>query len=158
MRQNKKDIALEIFRFLLVGGFATICDYVVFYLFNIVFLKNINQFANIFISESFGFLTGLFVNWFLQKFVFKYITKEQTKDAKVFTKFFILSLLGFSISQLGMFLCGKYLVGKLIINFIIEFDFWKLFMKCLMTGIVLIINYIGRKLFVFKEIKKEDLN
>lgn len=156
MKQNKKEIFKEIIRFLLVGGFATICDYIVFYLFNIVFLKDINVTANIFISESFGFLTGLFVNWFLQRFVFKYVTEAQTKSARVFTKFFILSLLGFGISQLGMYLAGKYLVGKLIINFIVEFDFWKLFMKCLMTAIVLVLNYIGRKLFVFNDVKKED--
>ena len=40
-----------------------------------------------------------------------------------------------------------------------KFSFWKLFFKCLMTLIVLIINYFGRKYLVFKVYthKKEEI-
>ncbi|MBQ3253681.1 MAG: GtrA family protein [Acholeplasmatales bacterium] len=155
MNQSKKDILKEIIRFLIVGGFATICDYIVFYLFNLVILNDLNPDINITISTTLGFITGLLVNWFLQKFVYRYITDNQTKSKSVFIKFVVLSLVGLGITQLGMFIGEKTIFNKLYLDIIITFDFWKIFMKCTLTCIVLVINYIGRKIFVFKINNKE---
>ncbi len=155
MKQNKKDIIKEIIRFLIVGGIATICDYAVFYLFNLVILKSINSTLNIVLSTAFGFTTGLLVNWFLQKFVYRYITEKQTKSKIVFLKFVVVSLIGLGMTELVMVL-AKPTFDTLTIHFIIDFQFWKLFFKVLMTGIVLIFNYLARKFFVFKN-KKSDL-
>ena len=41
MKQSKKDIFFEIIRFLIVGGIATIVDYIVFYVCNLLIFKNI---------------------------------------------------------------------------------------------------------------------
>lgn len=156
MKQNKKEILAEITRFLIVGGIATLCDYLVFYLLNLVVLPNINAEAlykdggaNIAISTALGFTTGLFVNWFLQQFVFKYLTDKETKSKIVFLKFTILSLFGLGLTELVMLL-AKPLFSTLTLHIIIDFQFWKLFFKVLMTLIVLIINYLGRKFIVFK--------
>ena len=163
MNQSKKDILKEIIRFLIVGGIATLCDYAIFYLFNLLLLPKINAEAlnkdaglNIFIATALGFTTGLLVNWFLQKFVYRYITEKQTKSKVVFLKFVILSLIGLGLTELGMLLASP-LFGKVTWHIIVDFDFWKLFFKVLMTIIVLIMNYIGRKLFVFN-VKKDELN
>ncbi|MBQ9448907.1 MAG: GtrA family protein [Acholeplasmatales bacterium] len=161
MNQSKKDIFKEIIRFLIVGGIATLCDYAIFYLFNLLLLPKINPEVlgkdaglNIFISTALGFTTGLLVNWFLQKFVYRYITEKQTKSKIVFLKFVILSLVGFGLTELGMLLASP-LFGKVTWHIIVDFDFWKLFFKVLMTIIVLIMNYIGRKIFVFN-VKPEE--
>lgn len=161
--QTKKDIFKEIIRFLIVGGIATLCDYAIFYLLNIFLLPKINSTVlakneglNIFISTALGFGVGLLVNWFLQKFVYRYITDKQTKSKLVFLKFTILALFGLGLTELVMLL-AKPTFGTVTWHIIIDFDFWKLFFKVLMTLIVLIINYIGRKLFVFK-MKKEASN
>ena len=111
---------------------------------------------NIFISTALGFGVGLLVNWFLQKFVYRYITDKQTKSKVVFLKFVILALFGLGLTELVMLL-AKPTFGTVTWHIVIDFDFWKLFFKVLMTIIVLIINYIGRKLFVFK-IKNEAPN
>ena len=151
MNQNKKEIINEIIRFLIVGGIATIADYIIFYLFNLLILKEINISTNLVVSTFLGFSTGLLVNWFLQSKVFKYITNEEMKSKIVFLKFVVISLIGLGITELGILL-AKPLYGTFDFNVldIFSFDFWKLFMKCLMTGIVLVWNYLGRKLFVFK--------
>ncbi|UKI50914.1 MAG: hypothetical protein L6U99_06160 [Clostridium sp.] len=45
-------------------------------------------------------------------------------------------------------LISRPIYSKLIIDVLglFKFDFWKLFMKCLMTLIVLVWNYFGRKI------------
>lgn len=155
MKQSKKEILLEILRFLIVGGIATICDYAVFYTLNIVAFNRSKDFWPIFCATASGFIVGLLVNWFLQKFVFKYIDESQTKSKKVFIKFVVLSLIGLGITELGIELASP-LYDTVTWHIFIDFDFWKLFFKCLMTGIVLIINYIGRKIFVFKVDNKTE--
>ena len=159
MKQSKKDIFLEIIRFLLVGGLATIIDYIVFYVFKLVILKNISENPKLIISTLLGFLAGLFTNWFLQKFVYKNVTDSDMKSKKVFIKFVILSFFGLFVTEIGILL-AKPLYNKLMLSVfgLFTFDFYQLFFKCLMTVIVLIINYLGRKFLVFNNnSKKEDL-
>lgn len=155
--QSKKEIFFEIIRFLIVGLIATLVDYIIFYTCNLVVFKNLNERLNIVLSTAFSFLAGLLTNWFLQKFVFKYITKEEQKSKVVFLKFFLLALFGLFITEMIM-LVSRPIHNDLSLSiFNIKFMFWKLFFKCLATGIVLIINYLGRKFFVFKR-KKESLH
>lgn len=156
--QNKKDLLKEILRFLIVGGFATLCDYAAYFLFKKIILVAINPSVNTYISTTIGFLVGLLVNWVLQKFVFRYITENQTKSPKVFFKFFLLSLVGLLITQFGMMLGNRFWFDKLYVTIFVKFDFWEIFTKCALTGLVLVINYIGRKLYVFKDTTKEINN
>lgn len=150
MKQTKKELFGEVLRFLVIGGIATLGDYAIFYLFNLVILKEINLNINLISSTVAGFITGLFINWFFQSFVYRYLQKEQINSKKVFLKFVVLSVVGLIITEVGILL-GKPLYGTLNLTIIgITFDFWKLFMKCLLTGIVLVINYLGRKLLVFR--------
>ena len=162
MKQSKKDIFFEIIRFLIVGGIATIVDYIVFYVCNLLIFKNIEENANYIISTALGFTAGLITNWVLQKFVYRYLKDNVLKNKKIFLKFVILSLIGLGITEVGILL-AKPLYDDVIINiFGKDVSVWKFVMKCNMTIIVLIINYIGRKFFVFrheeKEIVNEDIN
>ena len=156
MKQNKKELFKEIIRFLIVGGIATLGDYIIFYLCNLLIFKSLNESLNLTLSTALGFITGLLINWFLQSFVFKYVGKDQTRSKLVFLKFVLISVIGLGITELGM-LISRPIYSKLIIDVfgLFKFDFWKLFMKCLMTLIVLVWNYFGRKLFVFKQ--KEEV-
>lgn len=146
--ENQKVFNLkEFLRFLLVGGGATIVDYGIFYLFKLVILKNLDISLNLFISTFLGFTAGLIINWlFSAKFVYHYEKKTTNKQ---FIVYVILCVAGLALTELGILL-GKPLYGTLMLKFIFEFDFWQLFFKCLMTVIVLIMNYFGRKYLVFK--------
>ena len=149
-KQSKKQIFYEILRFLLIGGFATIVDYLVFYFFNLFALKEINSHLNLTISTALGFIAGLIINWlFSARFVYHYGKKTTNKQ---FIIYLLICLFGLLVTELGMFL-ASVTFDKLYLTFIVRFDFYKLFFKCLMTLIVLIINYLGRKFLVFNDKK-----
>jgi putative flippase GtrA len=152
MKQTKKELIWEMIRFLIVGGIATLVDYAVFYLCNLVLFKPIDTNVNLVLSTALGFTFGLLTNWFLQKFVYRYITKDQQRSKLVFLKFVVLSLIGFGITWVGMQLSTP-LHDDVLIDFLflhnIQLIFW--IFKVVLTIIVLIINYVGRKLFVFNQ-------
>ena len=66
--QNKKETFFEVFRFLVVGGLATLVDFIVFYLFNLVILKSLNEKINMVMSTTLGFTAGLFTNCLIFKY------------------------------------------------------------------------------------------
>ena len=152
-KNNKKLLLAEIGRFLLVGGIATIVDYVLFYLFNLVVLKSLNSNLNLVISTFIGFTAGLIVNWvFSATFVYRY-NKKTTK--RQFLLYLLLCLAGLGLTELGMILASPT-YDKLYLDIIVKFDFWKLFFKCFMTVVVLVLNYLGRKFLIFKKDKVNE--
>ena len=152
-KNNKKQLLAEIGRFLLVGGIATIVDYVLFYLFNLVVLKSLNGSLNLVISTFIGFTAGLIVNWvFSATFVYRY-NKMTTK--RQFLLYLLLCLAGLGLTELGMILASPT-YDKLYLDIIVKFDFWKLFFKCFMTVVVLVLNYLGRKFLIFKKDKVNE--
>ncbi len=155
IKQTKKELFWEVFRFLLVGGLATVVDYLVSTLFYSVLLppERIGQTWALIISTALGFGVGLIINWFLSLlFVFKAIRdKKQASSKKSFLIYLLICVIGLAISILGM------QIVKILPAFTLfgVTDFlgspWKWWMmKCMMTLIVLVWNYLGRKLFVFK--------
>ena len=160
MKQNKKELSLEILRFLIVGGLATLVDYLVTWVFKNYICQNLEVNLAVFIYTAAGFTAGLFTNWFLQKFVYRYITKDQQRSMFVFFKFVVLSLIGFGITWLGMRL-SEPIHAKVLFDFwfLHDIQLWFWVFKVVLTIIVLIMNYIGRKLFVFNQKKnKENLD
>ncbi len=158
-KQTKKQLFWEIFRFLLVGGTATVVDYAVFYLFRQWLLPrdllawggwNVCSLA---IATAFGFCVGLVVNWLLSvTFVFRAVKdKEQARSKKSFLIFTVIGLIGLGLTELGVLLLVHIfpeitLFG--VTKFLLPWDEW--LAKVIMTCIVLVFNYVGRKIFVFK--------
>ena len=66
-KQTKKQLFWEIFRYLLVGGIATIFDYAAWYVFFTWLLPAsiIGKTWSTLIAVAMGFLVGLLVNWVL---------------------------------------------------------------------------------------------
>lgn len=147
-KQSKKQLIGEIFRFLLIGGFATIVDYVVFYLSTYLLFKGLDKETNKLISTFLGFIAGLIINWiFSARFVYRYEKKTTNKQLLIYIAICVAGLL---ITELGIFLAMP-LYETYYVTIIVKFDFWQLFFKCLMTVIVLILNYLGRKFLIFKK-------
>ena len=155
MKQTKKQLLLEIVRFLLVGGLATLVDYIVANLFYAWLLPPalIGEGWSLAISTALGFGVGLFVNWALSVlFVFRAVKDEKkARSGKSFALFTVIGLVGLGISLSGMQLVPVLPSFALFGTekfFGAEWKWW--LMKVVMTCSVLVWNYIGRKLFIFK--------
>ena len=155
MEQTKKQLFWEIFRYLLVGGIATVFDYAAWYIFFTWILPSslVGEVIAVIVSTAMGFLVGLLVNWILsQTFVFKQVKdKEKAKSGKSFLIFAIVGVIGLAITEVGMLL-APILPSFSIFGFSAflghEWKWW--ITKVAMTCIVLVWNYVGRKVLIFK--------
>lgn len=126
----KNNLVKQIFRFLIVGGTAFIIDYCLLYVlteyFNIYYL----------ISSVISFVVSLIYNYILSvKWVFDVKKKQTIVDVIIFV---VLSVVGLGINQLIMYLGVD------------KFDFHYMVVKLLATAIVMVWNYITRKIFIEK--------
>ena len=109
--------------------------------------------ANIFgvhylISKFLGFVVSAVINYILSiKFVFT--QKKEMDKSKEFTVFLILSAIGLVINEVVMYLCidviydnSNSLKSVLTREFIISLS------SILATGVVMVYNFISRKLFL----------
>lgn len=154
--QTKKQLFFEIFRFLIVGGTATLVDYAISYLFYKWLLPPplIGDGWSLFISTALGFCVGLVINWLLSvTFVFRQVSdKKASKSGKSFVIFTVIGVVGLGITELGMHFGVKILPEIILFGsatvFGVEWAWW--ICKVVMTCLVLIWNYCGRKIFIFK--------
>lgn len=142
----------EILRFLLVGGLATIIDYIVFELsYNLIFIT-LDEMINLALSTALGFLFGNIFNYiFSIIFVFKGAKEnKKTQTIGAFLLFTLIGVIGLGI-KIGCQTGGTYLMN-LIYNPSSNFGIW--FKRALVYGvatlIVLVWNYTCRKLLIFK--------
>lgn len=159
IQQTKKQLILEILRFLIVGGTATLVDYFVFWIFDGVLFPLISTAAwwttvSLIVATALGFCVGLVVNWLLSvRFVFKQVkNKEEASSKKSFALFTIIGVIGLAITEVGILLLVAILPGFSLFGTteLLGTTWAKWLAKIVMTCIVLVWNYIGRKLFIFK--------
>ena len=126
-----KKLLKQIFKFCVVGGTAFIIDYGLLYILTEMF--NINYL----ISGAISFVVSLIYNYILSiKWVFNVGHKQTVKDITLFS---ILSTIGLGINELIMYV-GSDKIG---INYLI--------VKIIATAIVMIYNFITRKIFIEKK-------
>lgn len=142
--QKNKKLILEFLRYVIVGGISAVVDMavnngLVFYVFGGE-TKNMGAVA---ISVTAGFIVGLAVNFILSN-IFVFNAEEQKEKGKTAGAFFIYAAVG----VIGYILTAVLtLLGTLVIG---EEGIWYIILTVGVKGIVLIWNYIGRKIFVYK--------
>ena len=159
--ENKYPKLYEIFKFLVVGGCATIIDMLTMALilyiskpsiYNHNFINTIIGDANpnkivTVIATGTGFIFGLLFNYiFSILIVFNKTNTNFAKTKKGFLIFSLLSLVGFTIHTIGMAIG----YGLLKIN--------EWLVKIFLTFVVLIFNYISRKKIIFNKQKEGNSN
>lgn len=125
-----KKIIDQLFKFGIVGVIAFIIDYSLLYI--------LTEYFNVFylFSSIVSFIVSLLFNYIASiKWVFDVNKKQGLKEISTFV---ILSVIGLGINQLGLYL----MVEKIAIHYMIS--------KIVTTIIVMIWNFITRKIFIEK--------
>lgn len=144
MKPEIKKTLLEFLRYAVVGGISAVVDMAANYLMLYKILgSDKNDKGMVAIAVAVGFVVGLAVNFLLSNiFVFK--SDEQKAKGKTFAAFMIytaVGIIGFGLTE-GLTILGTHLIG--------EGGIWYLLLTCCVKGLVLIWNYVGRKIFVYK--------
>lgn len=131
MKKNK--LLIQIFKFIIVGGIATIIDYIIFYILHELLKvdtlpSNIISFS---ISVIYNYIASV-------KWVFD-VKKDDPK--KQFIIFMILSIIGLLINTTIVYITVDIL------------NWYSMICKVIATGIVMIFNFITRKLLLEKPTK-----
>lgn len=145
----------EIIRFLIIGGLATVIDFLAMGITLYCFEPSLYpHFYNVWIGggapstlatiigTAIGFIVGLVFNYIFS-IIFVFQDKGNSKTTKGFIIFTLLSIGGLLIHIIGMYI-GYNLIG---------INEWIL--KIIFTIIVLIYNYITRKVIIFKPAQTE---
>lgn len=134
----------EFLRYCVVGGIAFLADFVTLVATQELFLKGYS--FGVYVATVFGFLVGLAVNYALSLWFVFTQKKDRGKgrSAGAFLVFGVIGLLGLLWTELGMW-AGIELLGW---NYMV--------VKVLVTGAVLVWNYLGRKLLIFNSKETQE--
>ena len=127
LKNNK--LLLQIFKFIIVGGTATVIDFVVLFI-----LKEFIGLNEI-VANTISFTVSVIYNYIASvKWVFD-VDQDKSKS-KQFITFIVFSIIGLLINNLILWIC----IDKLSIYYLIG--------KAIATGIVMVFNFITRKMFL----------
>lgn len=123
---------IQFFRYAFVGGIATIADWSVQYFVTIAGIYYL-------LSAVLAFLVGLICNFLLSKL---FVFQAEKTDMNPYAEFISYGVIG--VIGLGLTMVIMYLVTeKLGVNFMLS--------KMVATAIVLIWNFLARKIFIYKK-------
>ena len=126
---KNKELFIQIFRFLVVGGLAFVIDYV-----TLIICKEVFNIP-VLISSAIAFTISVIANYILSiKWVFN-VDKNKSKE-KNFILFIIFSIIGLLLTELIMWF-GTDIIK---INYLI--------VKIVATAIVMVFNFVTRKMFL----------
>lgn len=135
----------EFFRYVIVGGISFLADFGTLTLFEeVVFTQKTDW--RIFVSTAAGFIVGLVVNYILSLiFVFRSSdNKSSGKSVGEFLIFALVGVIGLGITE------GLMHLGVNVLRF------HYMLTKIVTAGIVLVWNYLGRKILIFNRPKGEN--
>ena len=124
-----RKLLIQIFKFTIVGGIATVIDFVFLYIFR--------EFCHfpVLVSNTLSFCISVIYNYIASvKWVFDVKKKKDAK--KQFIIFIIFSVLGLLLNNLIMWITVEFL------------SIYYLLAKIIATAIVMVFNFVTRKLFL----------
>lgn len=135
--EKKRAFAGEFFRYVMVGGLSAAVDFAALFLLRETLLRRAA--LGLYAATAGGFVCGLTVNYILS-ITFVFHSARETGAGKSMGGFLLtalIGLVGLGLTELGMWL-GTQCLG-----------FYYLFVKVVVTGLVMIWNYLARKYFIF---------
>lgn len=137
-----KNLIEQILKFGIVGFICFFIDFGI-----TIVLTNIFG-VHYLISKFFGFVISAVINYLLSiKFVFT--QKKEMNKNKEFIGFFVLSVIGLLINEVVMFICidGIYL-HMTALQKLLSYEWMVSVASVIATGIVMVYNFISRKIFL----------
>lgn len=134
---------LEFLRYAVVGGISALIDMGVLWMVTEFVFDGKNTGFPLAISVAAGFVVGLTVNYLLSR-LFVFTTgeqKERSRGALAFLTYAAVGAVGFVLTE------GLMHLGMLFVS---TEGLWYLVLNLFVKGVVLIWNYLGRKLFVYR--------
>ena len=123
---------LQFFRYLFVGGIATVVDWgVLFALTECLQLHHL-------VSAVFAFAAGLITNFLLSKLLVFSANEAKTNALMEFLGYVLIGIIGLGITELILFV------------FTDRLSLYYMLSKAIATVIVLVWNYLARKLLLYK--------
>jgi len=127
--ERMKKLFEQIFKFVIVGGLSFVLDFIIYYvltkLFGVYYIT----------AGFFSFTISLIFNYLMSmKFVFR--SKDSLKKTHEFAIFATLSVMGLGLNLLCLFIMVDYM------------GIYDLFAKVLTAGIVMVFNFVTRKIFL----------
>ena len=124
---------LQFFRYLFVGGIATVVDWAV--------LFGLTEFLNLYhlVSAIFAFVAGLITNFLLSKLLVFRGSEARTNAVMEFLGYALIGVVGLGITELIMFAFTDCMMLHYMLS------------KAIATVLVLVWNYLARKFLLYKD-------
>ena len=123
---------LQFFRYLFVGGIATVVDWAV--LLALTELAGIHQM----ISAAFGFVAGLATNYLLSKLLVFRANEANASGMLEFLGYALIGLMGLGITELLLWIGASFSLHYMVF-------------KAIATVVVLAWNYLARRFLLYKK-------
>ena len=130
--KNTQKLLIKIFKFVIVGGIATLISGIIFFLCD-HYLK-----MSVLVSNTIAFIISVIYNfWASCKYVFD-VDKDKNR-ARIFTEFIVFALLGYFLTQLLLWLMADILKWNHMVAWLIA------------TIVVMVFNFVTRQIFLEKK-------
>ena len=143
-----KKIIEQFLKFAVVGGISFLVDFTVYTIMcNVLHIHYI-------IAGVLGFTVSVVVNYILSmRYVF--LSKDDTRKDKEFFIFVVLSLMGMFLNIILLYLCIDILYSNLgYLKQLLSNEWMNIVSKVFATGVVMVFNFITRKIFLEKKERK----
>ena len=137
-----KKIIEQFLKFAVVGGISFLVDFTVYTIMcNVLHIHYI-------IAGVLGFTVSVVVNYILSmRYVF--LSKDDTRKDKEFLIFVVLSLMGMVLNTILLYLCIDILYSNLgYLKQLLSNEWMNIVAKVFATGVVMVFNFITRKIFL----------
>lgn len=154
MGRSMKKLLEQLFKFGIVGVICFLIDYVIGIAIMNIMVKGFGEEyfeLGTMIGSALGFTISVIVNYLLSfKFVFE--RKEDMNRKAEFIIFIILSVIGLGLNQIIIWICiGPVYQNVAILQKLLNYNLAFTGAKVVATGIVMIYNFVTRKIFLEKK-------
>jgi putative flippase GtrA len=145
-----KKLLAQLIKFGFVGGLCFLIDFAISTILFDILKRILSVSAATAIGGFVGFTVSVVINYILSmKFVFE--RKEDMSRKKEFVIFVVLSIIGLGINEIILLVCSGIHASSETLSGLIGDTLWFAISKIIATAIVMVYNFISRKIFLEKK-------